>query len=204
MRGKSVKVSTLEKMLNASYAKDRPDEIDGYQLDKELSVPTVAVYFSPSTRKAKVVIRGTEPTFSDWKNNLSYAVGNYVKTDRFRIAKEVTEKAEAKYGKENIDILAHSQAAIPARILGADNANIIELNPAYINEKHLANEHVIRSSRDPVSMLKMFSKAGNDIIIPAKSFNPLTEHSIDVLKRLPQDQVIGRGIHVKFRKRIRK
>jgi hypothetical protein len=204
MRGKSIKVSTLERMLNASYSKDRPKEIDGYQLDEELSVPTVAVYFSPSTRKAKVIIRGTEATLSDWRNNIQYAVGNYTKTDRFKIAKEVSDKAEAKYGKENIDTMGHSQGSIGARLLGADTANVIELNPAYINEKHLPNQQTIRSSRDPVSMLRMFSKAGNDIIIPAKSFNPLTEHSIDILKRLPQDQVIGRGLTVGHRIRMKR
>jgi hypothetical protein len=204
MRGKSIKVSTLEKMLNASYSKDRPKEIDGYQLDEELSVPTVAVYFSPSTRKAKVIIRGTEGTIKDWLNNVQYAVGNYVKTDRFKIAKEVSDKAEVKYGKANVDTIGHSQGAIGARLLGADTANIIELNPAYLGEKHLPNQHTVRSSRDPVSMLRMFSKAPNDIIIPAKSINPLTEHSIDVLKRLPQDQVIGRGIRAKFRYRMKR
>ena len=204
MRGKSIKVSTLEKMLNASYEKDRPKEIDGFQLDEELSVPTVAVYFSPSTRKAKVIIRGTEGTIKDWLNNVQYAVGNYVKTDRFKIAKEVSDKAEAKYGKANIDTIGHSQGGIGARLLGADTANVIELNPAYLGEKHLPNQHTVRSSRDPVSMLRMFSKAPNDIIIPAKSFNPLTEHSIDVLKRLPQEQVIGRGLPTKFRYRMKR
>lgn len=204
MRGRSVKVSTLEKMLNASYSKDRPKEIDGYQLDEELSVPTVAVYFSPATHKAKVIHRGTEGTIKDWLNNVQYAVGNYVKTDRFKISKEIQDKAEAKYGKSNIDTIGHSQGAIPSRLLGNDTANVIELNPAYLGEKHLSNQHTVRSSRDPVSMLKMFSKSGNDIIIPAKSFNPLTEHSIDVLKRLPQDQIIGKGLNVKHRMRRRR
>jgi len=199
MRGRSIKVSTLEKMLKASYAKDRPNEIDGFMLDKELSVPEVAVYFSPTTRKAKVIHRGTEGTIKDWLNNVQYAVGNYTKTDRFRISKEVQDKAEIKYGKENVDTLGHSQGAIPSRLLGDDTANVIELNPAYLGEKHLANQQTLRSSRDPVSMLKMFSKVGNDIIIPGKTYNPLTEHSIDILKRLPQDQVIGRGLKFRYR-----
>jgi len=204
MKGRSVKVSTLEKLLNASYSKDRPKDIDGLTLDEELSVPEVAVYFDLNTKKAKVIHRGTEASIKDWLNNIQYAVGNYTKTDRFRISKEVQNKAEAKYGKSNIDTIGHSQAGIPARLLGNDTANVIELNPAYINEKHLANQQTIRSSRDPVSMLKMFSKSGNDIIIPAKSFNPLVEHSIDVLKRLPQDQIIGKGLNVKHRMRRRR
>ena len=204
MRGKSIKVSTLEKMLKASYARDRPKEIDGFMLDEELSVPEVAVYYDSNTKKAKVIHRGTEASIKDWLNNIQYALNNYTKTDRFRISKEVQNKAEAKYGKSNIDTLSHSQGSIPSRLLGADTANVIELNPAYINEKHLPNQHTIRSSRDPVSMLRMFSKAPNDIIIQGKSLNPLVEHSIDILKRLPQDQVIGRGLTVGHRMRLRK
>jgi len=199
MRGRSIKVSTLEKMLKSSYAKDRPKTIDSYTLDEELSVPEVAVYYDSNTKKAKIIHRGTEASIKDWLNNVQYALNNYTKTDRFRISKEVQNKAEAKYGKANIDTLSHSQGSIGARLLGADTANVIELNPAYINEKHLANQQTIRSSRDPVSMLKMFSKVGNDIIIPAKTYNPLTEHSIDILKRLPQDQIIGRGLKFKHR-----
>jgi len=203
MKGKSIKVSTLEKMLNASYAKDRPKEIDGFQLDEELSVPEVAVYYDSNTKKAKVIHRGTEGTLKDWSYNAQYALGNYMKTDRFRISKEVQNKAEAKYGKENIDTLSHSQGSVPARLLGDDTANVINVNPAYLGEKHLSNEYILRSSRDPVSMVQgiksMFIKHPNDITIQAKSFSPLTEHSIDVLKRLPQDQIIGRGLKFRYR-----
>jgi len=202
MRGRSIKVSTLEKMLKSSYAKDRPKTIDSYTLDEELSVPEVAVYYDSNTKKAKIIHRGTEASIKDWLNNVQYALNNYTKTDRFRISKEVQNKAEAKYGKENVDTIGHSQGAIGARLLGNDTANVIELNPAYLGEKHLANQQTIRSSRDPVSILKMFSKSGNDIIIPAKTYNPLVEHSIDILKRLSQDQVIGRGL--KFRYRIKR
>ena len=209
MKGKSIKVSTLEKMLNASYAKDRPKTIDSYTLDEELSVPEVAVYFDSNTKKAKVIHRGTEGTLKDWTNNAQYALGNYMKTDRFRISKEVQNKAEAKYGKSNIDTLSHSQGSVPARLLGNDTANVINVNPAYLGEKHLSNEYILRSSRDPVSLVQglksMFIKNSNDITIPAKSFNPLTEHSYNILKRLPQDQVIGRGLKgLKFRMRMKR
>ena len=208
MRGKSIKVSTLEKMLKASYAKDRPKEIDGFMLDEELSVPEVAVYFDSNTKKAKVIHRGTEASIKDWLNNVQYAVGNYTKTDRFRISKEVQNKAEAKYGKSNIDTLSHSQGSVPARLLGNDTANVINVNPAYLGEKHLSNEYILRSSRDPVSMVQglksMFIKNSNDITIPAKSFNPLVEHSYNILKRLPSEQIIGRGLTVGHRYRMKR
>ena len=33
----------------------------------------------------------------------------------------------------------------------------------------------------------------HNITIPAKTSNPLTEHSIEILDRLPQDKFIGRA-----------
>jgi hypothetical protein len=189
MKGRSIRVDDLEQILDASYKKDRPHNIDGYTLDTEISTPTVAVY--AKDHKAKIAIRGTEGTLKDWLNNAQYAVGNYEKTSRYAEAKDVMEKAKKKY--DDIDIMGHSQGAIGSRLLGKDVKNIIEVNPAYMGESHLPNETIIRSSRDPVSMLKSFTKGHNDITIPAKSFNPLTEHSYNILKRLPQDKIIGKG-----------
>jgi len=194
-RGKSIRVDALEQMLDASYSKDRPLLIDGYQLDKDISTDTVAVYAKDN--KAKVIVRGTEGTLKDWLNNIQYAVGNYQKTSRFAEAKDVMDKVKAKY--DDIDIAGHSQGGIGARLLGKDAKNIIEVNPAYMGEKHLPNETIIRSSRDPVSFLKGFTKRPNDITIPAKSINPLTEHSYNILKRLPADKIIGKGLKYRLR-----
>ena len=160
MKGRSIKVDDLEQMLDASYSSNRPD-IDGFVLDKEISTPTIAVYEKDG--KAKIIVRGTEGTLKDWLNNVQYAVGNYEKTNRFAEAKDVVEKAKKKY--DDIDIAGHSQGGIGARLLGKDFKNIIEVNPAYAGERHLPNETIIRSSRDPVSFLKGFVKDPSDIII---------------------------------------
>jgi hypothetical protein len=199
MKGKSIRVDALEKMLNASYSKDRPTNIDGYVLDKDISTPTVAVYAKDN--KAKVIIRGTEGTLKDWLNNIQYAVGNYEKTARYAEAKDVIDKVKAKY--DDIDIAGHSQGGIGARLLGKDLKNVINVNPAYMGEAHLPNETIIRSSRDPVSFLKGFVKDPTDIIIRARSINPLTEHSYNILKRLPQDKIIGKGLQMRHRLKLR-
>jgi len=79
----------------------------------------------------------------------------------------------------------------------------ISLNPAFKGESQGMNEYIIRSSLDPVSALKAPKNALNKVLypnwskthnitIPAKTMNPLTEHSIDILNRLPQDEFIGR------------
>ena len=46
-----------------------------------------------------------------------------------------------------------------------------------------------------------WSKSHN-ITIPAKSSNPLTEHSIEILDRLPQDKFIGRAGNIKTTKKL--
>jgi hypothetical protein len=124
-------------------------------------------------------------------------VGNYQTTSRFAEAKDVMDKVKAKY--DDIDILSHSQGGIGARLLGKDAKNIINVNPAYMGEAHLPNETIIRSSRDPVSFLKGFKKDPTDITIPAKSISPLTEHSYNILKRLPADRIIGKGLKYRLR-----
>jgi hypothetical protein len=109
------------------------------------------------------------------------------------------------YFKYKSDLLGHSQAGLLVNLLLNDKTDLdgIALNPAYKGESQAKNEYVIRSSLDPVSVLKAPSNTINkvlypnwnkthNIVIPAKTSNPLTEHSIDILDRLPQDKFIGR------------
>ena len=66
------------------------------------------------------------------------------------------------------------------------------------------NKYKIRSSLDPVAILKAPRNAINYVLYPewskkynmtisAKTSNPLKEHSIEILERLPQDKFIGRA-----------
>ena len=72
---------------------------------------------------------------------------------------------------------------------------------------------MIRSSLDPVSILKAPRTAINNVLypewsknhnltIPAKTSNPLTEHSIEILERLPQDKFIGRAGSIPTKKKL--
>jgi hypothetical protein len=76
------------------------------------------------------------------------------------------------------------------------------LNPAYKGQSQGQYEYIIRSSLDPVSILKAPTNAINNILypqwsknynitIPSKTSNPLTEHTIEFLERLPQNKFIG-------------
>ena len=204
-KGGSISANNLKQFIEASYAPQqiKKENINGYILDKELTQPTATVYYNPNTNHCIVVHRGTEGTVKDWSNNAVYAMGSYNMTDRFKQGRDTQVKAQNKYGIGNVSTVGHSQGAILARKLGKDSKEIINVNPAYTNERPSYNEYDVRSSGDVVSGTKgLFTPIynilyptlkGNVITIPsAKPYNFLTEHKPTILDRLPPNQMIGR------------
>jgi hypothetical protein len=208
MKAGKLKAKEVKDFLNASYDKTPPKDLDGYILDNKLSTDTAKVYYNPQTNHAVIAHRGTKGTL-DWGNNLAYALGAYEMTPRYWKGKSVQDKAEKKYGKQNISTLGHSQGAILARKLGSDTKEVINVNPAYTFEKPKNNEYNIRSSTDVVSGLYApVSKARevlypeyskkHDITIPSQSATDvLGEHSYEILDRMG-DAEIGVGAGNKF------
>lgn len=199
IKGGKLSVSHLKGLLNASYDKN-VKSVDGFVQDENLSTNTSKVYFNPQTGQAVVAHKGTSG-FTDWFNNAVYAIGGtkaYKMTPRFKEAERVQHQAEAKYGKDKISTIGHSQAGLQAELLGQNTHEVITLNKAtrpFENTKGI-NQYDIKSSGDVVSSLNPFQpKHGNDIIIPSKSLNALNEHSIETLERLENDKSIGRGIY---------
>lgn len=203
MKGGKVSGKELNYFIKASYSKDRPNSLGDYMLDKEISKGSVAVYHNPKTKDTKVIHRGTEGTKEDWANNLAYISGQYEKTDRYKRSKVAQERAEKKYGAENIDTLGHSQGAILSSKLGKNTRNIINVNPAYMGEATGSNVTNIRSSGDVVSSLLTptdkvkslfgYKPKGKTETIKAESWNPLTEHKGDILLR-DENKMYGKGI----------
>jgi hypothetical protein len=165
MKAGKLKAKEVKDFLNASYEKSPPNDLDGYILDKSLSSATAKVYYNPQTNHAVVAHRGTKGT-ADWSNNLAYALGAYEYTPRYKQGKKTQDKAEAKYGKQNISTLGHSQGAILARKLGTDTKEVINVNPAYTFEKPAKNEYNIRSSTDVVSGLYAPVAKTREILFP--------------------------------------
>jgi hypothetical protein len=196
-----MKAKTIKSLLNASYDEKPPDKLkNGLRLDKELTTPTVKTYYNKNNNEAYVVHRGTQGA-SDWLNNVAYLTGNYKRTDRFKQAEKIQNKAEEKYGKSNISTLGHSQGSVLARELGKDTKQVINVNPAYKFEKPLKNEYNIRSSGDVVSALYApvakarevlypnYSKAHDITIESPKKSNILDEHSYNILDRLGKKEI---------------
>lgn len=201
-KGGKLSVRELQGLLKASYKKDEK-AVDGFIKDEKLSSKTSKVYVNPETGQTVVAHRGTSG-FSDWLNNAVYATtgqAGYKMTPRYKEAERVQHAAQKKYGKDNVTTIGHSQGGLQAELLGKNSKEILTLNKATVpfgNTSH-ENQYDIKSSRDIVSSLNPFQhnpfapKKGHDIIIPAKSSNPLTEHNIEVLERLENDRTIGRG-----------
>ena len=195
--GGKISVGHLTKFFKSSYAgKKAPEKIDTYNLDKEITNKYATVYFDPEKNHAVITHKGTSgdtklETIKDWGNNAAYAMGLYKYTDRYKQGKKLQEATEKKYGSQNVSTLGHSQGAKLARDLGQNSKEIINLNPAYMGEKPLKNEYNIRSSGDVVSIALAPTNRAHDTVIPAESYNPLTEHKIDILDRIDQDKMIG-------------
>lgn len=197
-KGGKISVSNLKNFINESYKKTPNENIDGYQLDKELSNNTAKVFYNPTSNHAVVSHRGTEGTLKDWSNNLAYLTGLYKYTNRYNEGKKAQEQAEKKYKPENISTIGHSQGSILSRELGKNSKEIINLNPAYLGEKPNKNEYNIRSSSDIVSGLLPFKHllypSSNDVTIQSKNpKNIIDEHSTNILNRLNPDLLIGEG-----------
>jgi hypothetical protein len=183
-KGGSLPASTIYKVIKNGY-NTTTHEIDDYHLLPE-STREVQAYINEQTKRIIINFVGTYSAL-DWYNNYRYVLGKYTWTGRYKRAAKVFNEIIERYPHYKISIVSHSQGAIPARNLGKNVFEIIEVNPAYLGEKQLNNEYFVRSSFDPVSVL-----VRNALTIPKQTFNPLTEHSPDILLRLPPNQEIGR------------
>lgn len=173
--------SEFKKFVDAGYKNKREaNEINGYILDKELSTKRDKIYVNPKTGKVKHVIAGTD-SLKDWSNNLLIPLGLHHHTNRYKNSESIQKKANEKYGKENVDLITHSQSGNIAEnlakrgLVGGENTS---LNPAIMG-KHSKDLQVVKSALDPVSLLTKTNK--NDVILNPSSINPLTEHSTSIL-----------------------
>jgi len=189
MTGGNLSSKELNELLDASY-NNKVENVEGFTKDKSLSTKTSKVFVNPQTGQTVVAHRGTEGA-SDWLNNAAYVLGNttaYKMTPRYKEAKKVQKNAEKKYGRENISTIGHSQGGLQAELLGSKGKETITVNKATrpFGNVSSKNQTDISSSGDLVSSFnpfQSFSNKGKTHVIKAKTRNPLTEHSYDILKR---------------------
>ena len=192
MEGGALSQKDLKALLGASY--NPTDNVNDFILDKETSSKTSQVYHNPKTGQTVVAHRGTQGV-TDWGNNLVYAIGGkkgYKMTPRYKEAEKVQKRAEEKYGAKNVSTIGHSQGGLQAELLGGNSKEIITLNKATnpFENKREDNQYDIRTSGDIVSALNPFQSTNKkEKVIPSKTSNPLTEHSIETLETT--EEMIG-------------
>jgi hypothetical protein len=190
--GGKIKSGTLHKMITNGYADDpkQTENLDGYVLDKSLSGQRAQVYYHPGTKHLVVNHRGTKGVH-DVMTDIGLMIG-HKSGKRFEHGKKITDEALKKYNTDNVTVSGHSLGAEVARQASKNKKHdVVVVNPAIapldMFNRQKNNETVIRSTLDPISGLHNFNPFRNEartIDIKAKTYNPLTEHSSDILQDL--------------------
>jgi hypothetical protein len=178
----------LSTLLKETYRKGKGanENVGNYQIDKELSTGRVKVYTNPTTGKTVVAHRGST-NLQDWKENFNYAIGIEKKGKAYKKSKKVQQAAEAKYGTNNLETIGHSKGALHAERLGQKGLVQTLNKPVNIRDTKRVvqgNQIDYKSSRDPVSILRQYQLGEKARVIKSKTYNPLTEHAVNVLDRI--------------------
>jgi len=198
MRGGKISIGELKTLIKNSYDTSLQDTND-YEIDKELSGQRAKVYKKKGTNEAVIVHRGTKGLI-DVANDVKLALGMDIsKSKRVQYAKNIQQKAEQKYGSQNVSTVGHSLGSQIGSQVGQNSKEIINLNKAVVPQdlgKSISNKEInIRSQGDVISSLLPFTKnKGKVITINNTTRNPLTEHSTNILDRLDEKTIVGNGM----------
>lgn len=190
--GAGLKMSTLKNMLSNSYSR-KNNNIDGYEVDKQLSGERVQVHHNPTTNHTVVTHRGTASA-NDWITNARLLLGDK-NSERFKHSKRISEEAHKKYEGSQFTQIGHSLGSELARESNKKhNDETLTLNRAFtpkmLMEKQKDNEHHIRSQYDPISILQNITpNHKNNITIKNNDRNLLNQHKTDTLEKTDIDYV---------------
>nr|WPF46849.1 MAG: hypothetical protein [Lake Baikal virophage 14] len=183
----------LHHFIHASYNKG--ESYKGWKLDSSLSDSSVQVYFNG--KDAVVVHRGSQDA-QDWYENGRLILGLDA-GKRLEHSRKIQKLAEQKYGANNVITIGHSKGAYHAEEVGQDSREIYTLNKPVTPYDLLKGKKVsekqtdIRTTLDPVSILRPLQQGSDYQNIWSKTLNPITEHLGSVLKRVNPATWWGRG-----------
>ena len=171
--------------LKQSYSKNLGN-VGNFEVDKSLSGKRTQVYHDKNTGNTKVVHTGTN-SLTDWITNSRYLMGN-TSSKRFKHANKIQKQAEIKYGTDKTETLGHSLGAKIAEQVGGRSHQVTTLNKPVsavdFGKKIKKNQTDYKTNLDPVSPFRFTQRGNKAVYIKSKTYNPLTEHSSDVLGRL--------------------
>jgi hypothetical protein len=167
-----------------------------WNIDPSLSDASVQVYFNG--KDAVVVHRGSQDA-QDWKENALTALGIKHGLSRLEHSRKIQKEAESKYGANNVITIGHSKGAQHAEEVGQNSREIYTLNkpvtPYDLLYKKVPEKQTdIKTTFDPVSILRPLQQGNEYQNIISKTLNPLTEHLGSVLGRINPNKWWGKGL----------
>jgi hypothetical protein len=199
MVGGKLAVKDIKNLIDASYVKGNKN-IDGFDIDNELSDNYVKVFKKKDDPSHAVVVHRGSADFTDWYLDSKIARGKSIEdSSRYKHSLDIQKRAEQKYGANNVSTVGHSLGSFLSSNVGKNSKEIINLNrpvvpTTKVHPETPANEYHIRSTRDVVSGTQNIRpKEEKEIVVKAETWNPLTEHSTKILDRLDPNQMIGEG-----------
>ena len=143
----------LHDALKNSYSKNHKENMNGYNLDKELSNHNQQVYYNPEHKKLVVSVAGTHNA-RDWGTDFYLGIGKLKDTNRYKEAKSVYDKAKYKYNPLQTTAIGHSLGSSIANYITSGNDKSVGLDGGYtIGQKARNNSTQYRSNGDIVSAL---------------------------------------------------
>ena len=169
----------LHDVLKNGYSKHEKGNINGYELDKELSNGNQQVYFNKEKNKLHYKVNGTR-NLGDWITDAIALTGNLKNTSRYKQADITLKKAKDKYKINNASISAHSLGGAITSLISKKDDKVYTLDKYGLGNKIKSNEQAFRTSGDIVSILNSNSK--NMKTINNGGLNFIANHNVDKIK----------------------
>jgi hypothetical protein len=153
----------LDTVLKAGYKDKKYQEKTlgkrGYVIDKKLSNGNEQVYYNPQNKDLLVNVTGTH-NFSDIGTDVYLAFGGLKKTNRYKEADKVLQKAKAKYDENKVIVTGDSLGATTAQGIAKKTDKVYTYNAGYtIGQKTKGgNQQNYRNKGDLVSFAGAGSK----------------------------------------------
>lgn len=173
--GSGLAAQDLKELLNRSYNKT-PSSYGQFIVDPSLSGRRVQVYRNAATGQVVVAHRGTEG-IHDWLTDLRYGTLGAQDSARFQHSNRIQKLAEQKYGPDIITI-GHSLGGVLAEANGRGEVLTLNKPAGFGSAKPNPRQVDIRSSMDPVSSLRAYDRTNKLLVVPSKTYNPITEHGV--------------------------
>jgi len=108
-------------MADASYKEQRPEIIQGYKYDPEMSNKTLATYQNPQTKQVFISHRGTKPEKEDLYSDLHIATGMSKENDPRHVSnREQVNMIIDKYADNEFIHTGHSLGGSQSKIFGRE------------------------------------------------------------------------------------